>query len=577
MFLVPPYQNNIREKNDWFDCLIKQSSKTNVKNKNVNKKEKTLEIIQNKPESLKQRFSSIPSGIPLYDKLIVIREKKILCEFEFKHNLTEVIIGHHLMANIVLDGPKVSPFHCKISCQNGHYFLQDLDSQYGTYLNGKKIIPKHSVELQNATSIRVMAFQIQLEIINNQPTTISNSQNLSADIQQFIPHPSIEEIENHSSNFLSSKDLWHKNKSTKQEITELIVTEIRDESHCAKTFRLMSTSTTPIQFSYLPGQFITLLLTIDGQTVQRCYSISSSPSRPQTLDITVKRVPGGLVSNWLCDQLKPGDTLKMKSPRGSFCHLLKPTKKLLFIGAGSGVVPLMSMLRWQFDMGSNIESKAIFSFKKTKDILFRKEIEWINEVSNDIDIGITLTKLNKRAAKYWNGLCDRVDTSLLTSLVSDLHQRDVYLCGPEEFMCGVKEILKRLNFPEKQIYSESFTHAEIQTPSLSAKQELTKPIKGKSQNNKNKQKKKAIHQITFTKSNKVIQVDENTTLLAVAEKENLGIEFSCRTGFCAECMIKCTSGQVRMDDKCEIDEHEREQGWIFSCCSYALSDLVIEA
>jgi ferredoxin len=93
----------------------------------------------------------------------------------------------------------------------------------------------------------------------------------------------------------------------------------------------------------------------------------------------------------------------------------------------------------------------------------------------------------------------------------------------------------------------------------------------------NESEKMTVHSVTFTKSNKMIQVNETTSLLVASEAEGIDIDSSCRTGTCSECMIKCLSGRVSIDKQCEIDAQEREQGWIFSCCTYAQSDLVIDA
>lgn len=140
--------------------------------------------------------------------------------------------------------------------------------------------------------------------------------------------------------------------------TPLCVTEIIRETHDVYTYRFQGD---PLcRFVYLPGQFCTLVLNIDGKKVVRSYSISSAPTRPFTLEITVKRVPGGLVSNWLADNVKVGDRIEISGPKGKFT--LEPGKiprKILFIGGGSGITPLMSMTRWLSDVAAPTD--VIFS------------------------------------------------------------------------------------------------------------------------------------------------------------------------------------------------------------------------
>ncbi len=126
-------------------------------------------------------------------------------------------------------------------------------------------------------------------------------------------------------------------------VTTVKIADIVEETHDVKTFRLVGEK--PVLFSYRPGQFITFLLNIDGQDVERSYSMSSSPSRPHVLELTVKRVPGGVVSNWLCDHVKLGQRLTLKVPAGKFSCFNYPAAKMLFVGAGSGITPLMAMSR----------------------------------------------------------------------------------------------------------------------------------------------------------------------------------------------------------------------------------------
>ncbi len=491
-----------------------------------------------------QLFASAATGIKPYDKLVVIRDRKRVYEFEFRNNRSEIVIGSHNLADIVLESPKISPFHAKISCINGEYQIEDLGSEHGTYLNGKKLISNEVQALFGGSSINIMAFRIRFESQDQQSLKTSP---VSLDLVQTAP-------------------LWQKG------ITELQVTNIIDETYNVKTFRLVGVS--PLLFSYLPGQYVTLLLNIEGKEVQRSYSMSSSPSRPHTLDFTVKRLPGGLVSNWLCDNIKLGDKIKVKGPIGRFSCLKKSSRKVLFIGAGSGVTPLMSMSRWLFDTASNIDAKVLFSFRHHKDIIYRKELEMMADSAKAMDFAITLTGSYGKN-NNWKDFSGRIDRVMLESFAKDLNDRDVFLCGPEAFMKGVKSLLEAMNYPMQRLHCESFNC----TPN----QPITKPEpqtcgpKVKADTTLLTTKEGVLHTITFAKSNKVVHTDESTNLLQLAEAQGIEIDYDCKTGSCGECMVKCLSGQVEMNADCEIDNHEREQGLIFSCCAFARSDLVINA
>src|SRR5918993_6072970 len=123
----------------------------------------------------------------------------------------------------------------------------------------------------------------------------------------------------------------------------LVCRAVRQETHDVRTFVLAPRD--PRLFAYKPGQFLTFTFEIGGETIHRCYTISAAPTRPHAVSITVKRVPGGPVSNWLHDNLKPGSTLKAVGPMGEFTHVDHPGGKYLFLSGGSGITPSMSMAR----------------------------------------------------------------------------------------------------------------------------------------------------------------------------------------------------------------------------------------
>lgn len=117
----------------------------------------------------------------------------------------------------------------------------------------------------------------------------------------------------------------------------------------------------PILFYFKPGQFVTLELEIDGEQIMRSYSISSSPSVPYSFSITVKRIPGGKVSNWLHDNLVEGFELAVHGPIGDFNAIDYPTENILMLSGGVGITPVMSMARWFFDTNANVNACFIHS------------------------------------------------------------------------------------------------------------------------------------------------------------------------------------------------------------------------
>ncbi len=316
----------------------------------------------------------------------------------------------------------------------------------------------------------------------------------------------------------------------------------------------------PLLFYYKPGQFVTFILKIANQEINRSYSMSSSPSRPHLLEVTVKRMPGGLVSNWFCDHVKLGDVLTAKGPAGKFTCFNYPAKKMLFIGAGSGITPILSMSRWIADTAANVDVKLLASFKSPADIIFRKEFEMLSARNRSFDIGITVTS-GSHGTDFWAGLTGRINDHMLNMFVPDIHERDIFLCGPKPFADNIKKLLRDMAYDMSRFHTESFSSGR----SAQESGDIAKSL----------QLKGALHKITFTRSGKTVDTDENVTLLELAEAHGIEIDYSCRSGTCGECEVKC-KGKVNVSPFCEIDAKTRNAGFVYACSSTALSDLELD-
>lgn len=232
---------------------------------------------------------------------------------------------------------------------------------------------------------------------------------------------------------------------------------IFDETPDVKTFSFVREP--PILFDYQPGQFITLDLEIDGKSVSRSYSISSSPSRPNILEITVKRLPAvapefspGLVSNWLHDNLTIGQEIQIAGPRGDFSILAQPSDKVLFLSAGSGITPMMSMSRWIFDRGTDRDVIFFHNAHELEDVIFRDELKQISNRQPNFYLAVSFTA----EAKSGDGLHGRLDAAMLHSICPDFAERTIFSCGSSEFMAATEKILTSLNFPMDKYHQESF-------------------------------------------------------------------------------------------------------------------------
>jgi len=331
-----------------------------------------------------------------------------------------------------------------------------------------------------------------------------------------------------------------------------------DETPDVKTFRLGRPDGRI--FDYLPGQYVTLSIAM----YKRSYSLASSPAGSKNLEITVKRDPnGGVVSNWLNDNLKIGDKLYLKGPFGKFSCIKQPCEKILFLAAGSGIVPIMSMLRWLADTDAGTDVLLLLSFRNPEDIIYREEIKLIAARHLNIRMAVTLT--GGAVSRYqWPGLTGRVNEKMIAELAPDLPERMVYLCGPDAFMAECKKNLLKLKLPAEKLFCESFT---VNSPH--AKPEnfgFAQPPRTKT----------GSYRIRFARSDKTVIADGRMTLLELVEKADIIVAHECRNGQCGECMIKCLQGRIEMTDQAEIDDCDRKKGWIYACCAYPASDAVLD-
>jgi ferredoxin-NADP reductase/anaerobic selenocysteine-containing dehydrogenase len=358
--------------------------------------------------------------------------------------------------------------------------------------------------------------------------------------------------------------------------THLFVTDIIEETHDVYTFRFQGN---PLcRFEYWPGQFCTLILNINGKKVLRSYTISSTPSRPYVLEVTIKRVPGGLVSNWLPDNLRIGDPIRIAGPKGKFC--LAPGKipqKILFLTGGSGITPLMSMARWLCDVSANVDIIFLNSVRSSRDIIFRSELMMMTSRYRMFE-PIVITSTRNNHGMEWMGLSGRINPLILNSAVPDLNERQVYMCGPGPFMDGMKGLLKEdCNFDLSNLHMESFgglrtskknkgkPAPESEKTPISAAPPIPVAPEAPPAAVVAEPPAEANLVLEFVRSGKTVKTDGETPILEVAEDNDIDIEYSCRSGSCGECKVRLLSGEVDMEEDDGLEPEEKAEGYILTC------------
>ncbi|MBO0213584.1 hybrid-cluster NAD(P)-dependent oxidoreductase [Vibrio sp. Vb2880] len=297
--------------------------------------------------------------------------------------------------------------------------------------------------------------------------------------------------------------------------------------------------------SYQPGQHLPIEVVVDGENVARRYTLSSSPSRPGRLAISVKRIDGGRVSNWLAENLQVGDTLATQLPDGSF-HLEQALHQqpLLLLSAGSGVTPMLSMLRYLADHQQINDVVFYHQCRAVEDIPVREELEQLNREFDGLKVFISLTQ----PPVDWFGLKGRFSLSHLKQ-VPNVAARQVFVCGPDGFMQKAKNLLLKQGLPEAAYHQEAFGVAQSVT--------------------------KAFKTLQLSVNGNVFEGNNQATLLDQAEAAGIAIASSCRAGFCGSCKVTLESGQVHQPEVPALQAHERNMGVVLACCCIPETDIEV--
>ncbi len=356
------------------------------------------------------------------------------------------------------------------------------------------------------------------------------------------------------------------------------------ETHDVRTFVFQAA--VPVLFNFKPGQFVTLELPIGGKTVRRSYTISSSPSRPHGLSITVKRVAGGLVSNWLHDNMVVDFEFNLSGPNGDFSCFDAPAEKLLLIGGGSGVTPVMSMLRWLVDTQSPANIAFINNVRSPADIVFERELAYLaSRFGPKLKLGIVPSTVNP--GQTWNGPVSRFNEELLRALVPDYAERTVFVCGPAGYMAAIRSLLEQLGHPMHAYHEESFGSAPVapqgaSVPPARAKTAVVAPPVAAQPAATPGDAPAVVASgklsIVFSRSGKTLQAGTEDCILDLAEANGIKMESSCRAGNCGTCKIKKTEGGVEMDDQRALSESDLLDGYVLACVARGLGTrLVLDA
>lgn len=314
-------------------------------------------------------------------------------------------------------------------------------------------------------------------------------------------------------------------------------------------------------FEFIPGMFVTLLIDVDGKSFRRAYSISSPMQSADTITITVKRQPNGRVSNHICDHIKPGDSLSLLTPQGMFTHnpMSHAEKTVLFIGVGSGITPLFSMIQSALLTSDTSQLMLVYGNRSKKDIIYNAEL---NMLMKEHKGRFTVRHIIKNPERGWRGGRGRLDSETLTSEIGrylngkNVSELLVYICGPEAVMDLSCEILSVLGVASSQIHRERyFSPSEIKQDSNCCRQLAT------------------IHDGSHQFD---VQVEPGQTLLSAGLANGVEIPFSCALGGCGRCRVRILEGEVISAEPNCLTEKERQEGYALACISSPRTAVIVK-
>jgi ferredoxin-NADP reductase len=332
----------------------------------------------------------------------------------------------------------------------------------------------------------------------------------------------------------------------------LRLASITQQASDAKTLRFIVSDGRKLNAR--PGQFLTFSFLFDGKKAIRSYSICSSAARSGYVEITAKRVRQGCVSVFLNDRASVGMTVEAQGPFGRFCLDEYKHQNVVLLAAGSGITPMMAMLRYMDDLCLDTTATLLYSVRTVSDILFASDLEQLRSRLKNFQYHVLLSQPHAE----WPGPRGRVSREFIENAVQDIASRDYFLCGPPAFMDASRAILMDLGVKPERILQESFGNfaLKIAQPVPAAETDVV---------------------VEFARSGQTCAVSSGQTLLEAAEEHGVGIPSSCRQGQCGTCKTKLLGGTVRMDAEEGLDPESRAQGFVLTCVAHADGDVKLDA
>lgn len=333
----------------------------------------------------------------------------------------------------------------------------------------------------------------------------------------------------------------------------LRVSAVIDETHDTKSIVFDVPEALAEQFSYRPGQFLTLRLPIDGRHVPRCYSMSSAPVLDHALRVTVKRVNQGRGSNWVCDKVRVGDSIELMPPSGLFSPR-NLSQNFLLLAGGSGITPVFSILRTVLKQhqGSVV---LFYANRDERSVIFKKDLQQLaTEHPDRLQVIHWLDSVQGAPSQ-------KQLAAWATLWVENAGQ--AFICGPGPFMDAAQAAMIEAGMPAEQVYVERFVSLPDEE-ALQQMQEATDPVEAAVD--------EALVQLRLDGEEYEFTCSGTETILAAGLRAGINVPFSCQAGMCASCMCQVQDGSVHLRHNEVLDAKDLSRKWTLACQSIPTSE-----
>jgi ring-1,2-phenylacetyl-CoA epoxidase subunit PaaE len=344
----------------------------------------------------------------------------------------------------------------------------------------------------------------------------------------------------------------------------LAVNDLRRETADAVSMTFAIPSELAGDYSFLPGQYLTLRTTMDGEEVRRSYSICSGPDDGE-LRIAVKKVDGGAFSSWAADELKHGDELEVMTPTGRFGVTHAPDQARLYVGfaAGSGITPILSIIKGVLAREPKSRFFLFYGNRTAEGMLFLEELE---ELKDRFLERLSLFHVISGEEQDIPILHGRLDGDkvrvLLRSLVPASHVDHVFICGPMGMSEDIEATCRAIGIADEKIHVERFVSEFGGKPRPKAVVAPGTPPK-------------AVASLIIDGKRREVPVAEGEAILDAALRAGMDLPFACKGGMCSTCRAKLVEGEAQMEVNYSLEPWELKAGFILTCQARPCSEKVV--